>query len=81
MENGLVSWFFSKLLKPQITYEQFVAAGAGNFKKLPPGWKFRLKTLDQDLVERPADGLATIMADEHFNVYDKTGPGMTNYKP
>ena len=26
-------------------------------------------------------GVATIMPDEHFNVYDKTGPGMTNYKP
>lgn len=79
--NTWVMKGFQLGLQPQITYEQFVAAGAGNFKKLPPGWKFRLKTLDQDLVERPADGLATIMADEHFNVYDKTGPGMTNYKP
>ena len=26
-------------------------------------------------------GVATIMADEFFNVYDKTGPGMSNYKP
>lgn len=68
-------------LNPQHTYEQFVAAGAGNFKKLPPGWKFRIKNLDQDLVESPAEGLATIMADEFFNVYDKTGPGMTSYKP
>ena len=25
--------------------------------------------------------LATIMADEFFNVYDKTGPGMSDYKP
>lgn len=72
---------FQRGLKPQYTFEEFVAAGAGNFKKLPPGWKFRIKTLDRDLVERPANGLATIMADEHFNVYDKTGPGMTNYKP
>ena len=68
-------------VKPQHTYEQFVAAGAGNFKKLPSGWKFRIKTLDKDLVERPANGVATIMPDEFFNVYDKTGPGMTNYKP
>ena len=68
-------------LKPTHTYEQFVAAGAGNYKKLPKGWKFRTKTLDQDLVERPANGVATIMPDEFFNVYDKTGPGMTNYKP
>jgi len=68
-------------LKPQHTYEQFVAAGNSNFKKLPPGWKFRIKTLDKDLIERPENGVATIMPDEFFNVYDKTGPGMTNYKP
>jgi hypothetical protein len=68
-------------LKPQRTYQQFVAAGAGNFKKLPPGWKFRIKTLDKDLVEVPEGGVATIMSDEFFNVYDKTGPGMSNYRP
>jgi hypothetical protein len=68
-------------LKPQHTYEQFVAAGASFFKKLPPGWKFRVKTLDRDLIEKPEGGVATIMPDEFFNVYDKTGPGMTNYIP
>jgi hypothetical protein len=68
-------------LKPKYTYEQFVAAGQSNFKSLPTGWKFRVKTLDKDLIETPKDGIATIMADEFFNVYDKTGPGMSNYKP
>ena len=68
-------------LKPQHTYEQFVAAGESNFKKLPPGWKFRIKVLDQDYIETPENGVATIMPDEFFNVYDKTGPGMGNYKP
>lgn len=68
-------------LKPQYTYEQFVAAGQSNFKKLPEGWKFRVKKLDRDLIETPENGVATIMPDEFFNIYDKTGPGMTNYKP
>jgi hypothetical protein len=68
-------------LKPQLTYEQFVAAGQSIFKKLPAGWRFRIKTLDKDLIETPENGVATIMPDEFFNVYDKTGPGMTNYKP
>lgn len=68
-------------LKPTYTFEQFVAAGQSQFKKLPPGWKFRVKVLDRDLTERPAGGVATIMADEFFNVYDKTGPGMSDYKP
>lgn len=68
-------------LEPQRTYGQFVAAGAGNFSKLPPGWKFRIETLDKDLIEVPEGGVATIMTDEFFNVYDKTGPGMSNFRP
>ena len=68
-------------LTPKYTYEQFVAAGQSQFKKLPPGWKFRVKTLEKDLIENPKGGVATIMPDEFFNVYDKTGPGMSNYKP
>lgn len=68
-------------LDPKRTYEQFVAAGQDQFKKLPPGWKFRVTKLEKDLIEVPEGGVATIMADEFFNVYDKTGPGMTNYKP
>lgn len=68
-------------VKPQYTYEEFLAAGVSNFKKLPAGWKFRIKTLEKDLIETPENGVATIMPDEFFNIYDKTGPGMTNYKP
>ncbi|WP_419656140.1 hypothetical protein [Desulfosarcina variabilis] len=68
-------------LKPQHTYNEFISGGASMFKKLPPGWKVRVKTLEKDLIERPENGVATIMPDEHFNVYDKTGPGMTNYTP
>ena len=68
-------------LKPQHTYDEFQAAAASNFKKLPKGWKVRVATLEKDLIERPEGGVATIMPDEFFNVYDKTGPGMTNYKP
>jgi len=68
-------------LKPRHTYKEFVAAAASTFKALPKGWKVRVKTLDQDLNEKPEGGVATIMSDEFFNVYDKTGPGMSNYKP
>lgn len=68
-------------LTPKYTYEEFVAAGQDQFKKLPPGWKFRVKTLEKDLIEIPQGGVATIMPDEFFNVYDKTGPGMSNYRP
>jgi hypothetical protein len=68
-------------IHPKKTYEEFVAAGASNFKKLPPGWKFRIKVLDKNYIETPETGVATVMVDEFFNVYDKTGPGMGNYKP
>ncbi len=72
---------FQQGLEPRYTYDQFVAAGQSQFKKLPPGWKFRVKKLDKDLIETPEGGVATIMPDEFFNVYDRTGPGMTNYRP
>jgi hypothetical protein len=68
-------------LGPQHTYDEFRAAAASKFKTLPKGWKVRVKTLDKDLIEKPEGGVATIMSDQFFNVYDKTGPGMSNYKP
>jgi hypothetical protein len=68
-------------LEPQYTYDEFVAALPGVYQNLPQGWKVRVKTLEEDLIERPEGGVATIMPDEFFNVFDKTGPGMTNYKP
>jgi hypothetical protein len=72
---------FQTGLKPEYTYDEFIARGQAQFKKLPAGWKFRVKTLEKDLIEIPEGGKATIMADEFFNVYDKTGPGMSNYQP
>ena len=68
-------------LKPRWTYEEFAQDPASKFQKLPPGWKYRTKVLDQDLILVPETGVATIMPDEFFNVYDKTGPGCSNYKP
>ena len=68
-------------LNPQQTWEEYLAKGAANYKTLPAGWKFRVKTLEKDLIEIPDNNLATIMSDELLHVWDKTGPGMTNYKP
>jgi hypothetical protein len=68
-------------LDPKQTYSAFVAAGASNFKKLPPGWKARVVVLREDNHEVPENGVAAILSDEFFNVYDKTGPGMSNSKP
>jgi hypothetical protein len=68
-------------MEQKMSYEDFMAAGPAVFKKLPPGWKARVVTLAQDNLEQPEGGVATILSDEFFNVYDKTGPGMSNYKP
>jgi len=79
--NTWVMKGFQLGLNPKHTYEEFMAAGQSQFKKLPPGWKFRVTKLEKDLIENPEGGVATIMPDEFFNIYDKTGPGMSNYKP
>jgi len=79
--NAWIMKGFQLGLKPQRTYEEFMAAGPASFKELPPGWKARIVTLQQDNLETPEGGVATILADEFFNVYDKTGPGMSNSKP
>ena len=68
-------------LHPKWTFAKFSHNPASFFKKLPAGWKYRTKILDKDLILIPATGVATIMPDEHFNVYDKTGPGYSSYKP
>lgn len=68
-------------LNPKQTYDEFLAAGQSNYKKLPLGWNVRVITLEEDVIEIPETGVAIIMTDELFNVWDKTGPGMTNYKP
>jgi hypothetical protein len=68
-------------LQPKHSYEEFVANAAEMFEHLPAGWKVRVEVLERDLTETPENGIATIMADEHFNVYDKTGPGMSDFTP
>ncbi len=68
-------------LQPQHSYEDFAAAGATMFGQLPAGWNVRVEVLERDLTETPENGIATIMADEHSNVYDRTGPGMSDFTP
>ncbi len=79
--NAWIMKGFQLGLHPQHSYEEFMSAGPANFTKLPPGWKARVVVLSQDNHEVPEGGVATILADEFFNVYDKTGPGMSNFKP
>jgi hypothetical protein len=68
-------------LEPKFDYDDFVANGAGYFQNLPPGWSFRVATLEEELIETAQNGVVVIMADEFFNVYDKAQPNQMNYKP
>jgi hypothetical protein len=68
-------------LNPLQSYDEYLAKGADNYKNLPAGWKVRVITLDNEVVEIPATGVATIMTDELGNVWDMCGSGMTNYIP
>jgi hypothetical protein len=79
--NAWVLKGFQLGLEPRFTYDEFVAEGAGYFTRLPEGWRFRVTTLEQDLVETPVHGVATIMSDEFFNVYDLAGSPQMNFKP
>lgn len=79
--NAWIMKGFQLGLEPRFSYEDFRANGANYFTKLPAGWTFRVATLEQELIETPVDGVATIMADEFFNVYDKAMPEQTNYRP
>lgn len=79
--NAWIMKGFQLGLEPRFSYEDFRANGADYFTKLPAGWTFRVATLEQELIETPVDGVATIMADEFFNVYDKAMPEQTNFRP
>jgi len=70
---------------PNLTYEQLPELGS-KMTKLPPGWKYEVKTLDKDLVldirkATPA-GLKHLTLDEFANVYFGCGFDATcNYVP
>ncbi|AKB37135.1 hypothetical protein MSSAC_2545 [Methanosarcina siciliae C2J] len=49
--------------------------------KLPSGWSYRVKVLDEDLILRPFKGTARITQDDLQNVYDAIDEGTANYKP
>ena len=78
--NAWVMKGFQLGLEPRFDYDDFLANGASYFKSLPTDWKFRVVTVEEDLIETPEGGVATIMSDEFFHVYDKTGPDQMNYK-
>jgi hypothetical protein len=53
----------------------------GSRLNLAPGWKFRTKILDQELVFKTKDGKSFIVQDDIGNTYDRVGGPYSNYKP
>ena len=70
---------YSLVLDSNMTREKVPAMMAR--LKLPTGWKYRVKVLEQNLKLVPESGVCTIVPDDLDNVYDMTGPGFSNYKP
>jgi hypothetical protein len=69
----------SLIVDPTNTHDKLEKLGER--LKAAPGWKFRVAVLEQDLVLKPESGVAPIVQDELGNTYDKTGPGLSNFKP
>jgi hypothetical protein len=79
--NTYIMKGFELGMNPKYTYNEFLDNAKTLYKQLPEGWKVRVITLEKDLIETPENGVAILIPDEFFNVFDKTGPGMMNYKP
>ena len=53
----------------------------GSRLNLAEGWKFRTRTLEEELVFKTKDGKSFIVQDDIGNTYDRVGGPYSNYKP
>ena len=53
----------------------------GDRLALPPGWKFRVVTLNRELILEPKGGFAAATQDDKGDVYHLAGPGQSNFTP
>ena len=74
---------FTTLVDPSLTYDGL--KDLGSKLKLAPGWKFRVKVLDQDLTIKAVDGKAWITQDDLQSTYnacfEEAGQNACSYKP
>lgn len=61
------------------TYDSLM--NLGNRLKPAPGWKYRVKVLEENLVLTPDNGVAHITQDDFGNTYDRAGGPYSNFKP
>jgi hypothetical protein len=67
-------------MDPTLTYAALPKLGKRR-KNLPAGFKFRTKTLDQDLAIKAVNRKARIMWDDLGGSWDAMDPGVANYQP
>lgn len=70
---------YSKILDPNLSYESL--KDLGSKLKPPSGWKYRVATLDQDLIISTPQGYNWIVQDELQNTYDACKEGACNVQP
>ena len=73
-KNG-TTWIlknYATTFDPNMTYESL--PNLGTKLKAPAGWKFRTKTMDQDLTVKTVNGTARIMWDEFGQSWDACDP-------
>jgi hypothetical protein len=70
---------YSSIKDPNLTYADLQTLDKK--LKLAPGWKYRVKVLEQDLTIRAVDGHARIVQDDLENTYDACFETACSYKP
>jgi hypothetical protein len=70
---------YAMIVDPKLTYAEL--PNLGSKLKLPPGWKYRVKVLDQDLTIKAVNSIAHITQDELQNTYDACFETACTYKP
>jgi len=70
---------YSNIVDPNLTYNDLQTLDQK--LKLAPGWKYRVKVLDQDLTIRAVNGHARIVQDDLENTYDACFETACSYKP
>jgi hypothetical protein len=70
---------YSMIVDPKLTYADLT--NLGGKLKLPPGWKYRVQVLDQDLTIKAVNGIAHITQDELQNTYDACFETACTFEP
>jgi hypothetical protein len=69
----------SQIVDPNLTYADLQTLGKK--LKLLPGWTYRVKVLDQDLMIQAVNGIAIVLQDDLQNTYNACFETACSYRP